>query len=319
MGTTPGTGKQALSAHCLKAMEAHQLDQLSEARAEFAQFAGYMGMGKQGEQQGASAAKWAKGEAKGEPKQEPDFSSKGLGAASLTTPSREGQMVLGRRRRHAGPGSGKQTRSGGQRTGYGEAQGANWNRQSGYRNWPSRKDDRGNEKERVAQRDAFGVASLDGELMIFMQTAATRNQFSITSKLFEAATEWNRQKETDPSALTQPMRNMLLFCVFTALLNQVEALETDTQLMEQARTVGIMEGTTYLYIRWDAELRRHIRADQQPLEHAEAAQSLKVLKSLTAFPSVVGRFHALHTMTAEPASDIIPVSLMAQSLSSCMH
>ena len=115
MGTTPGTGKQALSAHCLKAMEAHQLDQLSEARAEFAQFAGYMGMGKQGGQQGASAAKWAKGEAKGEPKQEPDFSSKGLGAASLTTPSREGQMVLGRRRRHAGPGSGKQTRSGGQR------------------------------------------------------------------------------------------------------------------------------------------------------------------------------------------------------------
>ena len=66
------------------------------------------------------------------------------------------------------------------------------------------------------------------------------------------------------------MRNMRLFCVFTALLNQVEALETDTQLMEQARTVGIMEGTTYLYIRWDAELRRHIRADQQPLEHAEA-------------------------------------------------
>ena len=40
--------------------------------------------------------------------------------------------------------------------------------------------------------------------------------------------------------------------VFTALLNQVEALETDAELMEQARTVGMVEGTTYLYIRWDA-------------------------------------------------------------------
>ena len=52
--------------------------------------------------------------------------------------------------------------------------------------------------------------SLDGEFTIFIQTAATRNQFSITSRLFEAATEWNRQKEDDPSKLTQPMRNMLL-------------------------------------------------------------------------------------------------------------
>ena len=128
-----------------------------------------------------------------------------------------------------------------------------------------------------------------------MQTAATGNPFSITSKLFGAATEWNRQKEEDPSKLTQPMRNMLLFCVYTALLNQVEALETDAQLMEQARTMGIVQGTTYLYIRSDATQRRHVRAEQQPLEHAEAVQSLRTLKTLTAFPNVVGRFHALHT------------------------
>ena len=42
---------------------------------------------------------------------------------------------------------------------------------------------------------------------------------------------------------------------------------------------------------------------------------MKVLKTLTAFPNVVGRFHALHALVADPASDVVPFSLLAQNRS----
>ncbi|CAE7657746.1 HERC1, partial [Symbiodinium microadriaticum] len=337
----------------------HGDDQLIQAQAEFAQFGAYMKAGlpsSTGAPSGATSTapslgdteatedqskemdvdrdrrrtqrdegeinpppqKWAKGDQKGVDKPQEPVSGKGgqvlkdnvepstrtpgsgstqpIPTPSPTTAARDKETRTDRDRKQD---QNQDTRR--------SQQNRSWNQQHGYRSWPTRRGDKEDLKEviramgRLSLRleDQLSVFSLDVEFILFLQTDSSGNKFSITASLYAAAQQWHRQKESDPASLTQPMRNILLYCLFSALLERLEKLETDPDMM--------------------AQVRKHIKAQVEPLSHREAVESVRVLLRLTTFPHVVGRFHALRKLTAAPSGDVIPFTLMAQNRTAESH
>ena len=289
-------------------------------------------------------SKWAKGDAKGDNRLEEAQTGKGR---AMDGPPQQSQAARGSGQGvgpGAGPGSLSQDNRGMDKT---ENQApkqtsqqlAHWKKAGNYRQWPSNQgggNQRWESKEarelrelkeavkalgRMSLRmeDALGVIHLDSEYILFLQTEAAGNEWAITRQLYDTAVEWNRQKEQDPSALTNPMRNILLYNLYNALLMKIEALEVDKNLMEAAKTRGLVEGTTYVFLQWDQATRRHVKATAQPIEHEEAVQMVKHLRYLAMFPNVVGRFHALRRMEDNLNGDIIPFSLVAQNRTAESH
>ncbi|CAE7428527.1 ogdh, partial [Symbiodinium necroappetens] len=270
----------------------------------------------------APPPKWAKGEAKGEKGEKTEDAPTGKGRAmeapqkspppATNTPG-QGSADPGPQQR-TNRGQPQQTPQGGSaaRTGQQHQQMAGWRRSGGYRQWPNNRQDRDNSSwdDRQAKEikelkeDAVGVIHLDCEFILFLQTEAAGNEWAITQQLYETAVQWHRQKESNPESLTNPMRNILLYNLYNALLMKLEALEVDKELMDRAKARGLIEGTTYVYLQWDAATRQHVKAMIQPVEHSDMIQMVKTLKYLATFPNVVGRFHALRKMEDNLNGDI---------------
>ncbi|CAE7941765.1 unnamed protein product [Symbiodinium sp. KB8] len=247
--------------------------------------------------QASPQLKWAKGENKGSDKPvEPSSGKGGLHPkdsqeASTRTPgTSSGQQQESQERRQPGPSRGRDKGEASEKGQEGttdrtqrrnQQQGQGWYQQHGYRSWPTRRGDREDLKEvvkamgRLSLRleDQLSVLSLDVEFILFLQTDAAGNQFSITASLYAAAQQWHKQKSEAPDTLNQPMRNILLHCLFSALLERLEKLETDSELMTKVKQMGLVEGETYVYLQWDASQGKHIRAQ----DGANAEETAEVL------------------------------------------
>ena len=208
-------------------------------------------------------AKWAKGEAKGENKtEEAPQTGKGGQQAQQAQPTRPTTTQQG-----SSPG-----RSSGQGQGAMEA----WNRQQ--RQW-SQKDDRWPKQGRkdnlrdlvnmigrlvLRLEDAQAVMNLDNEFVLFLQSGASQNQLSVTSALYEVACDWHEKKTNNPSSLNQPMRSVLMYSFLACLLERLNKMEQDSDFYEAAKTKGLVENTRYLFLQWDPQQKRRVKAQQDP-------------------------------------------------------
>ena len=66
---------------------------------------------------------------------------------------------------------------------------------------------------------------------------------------------------------------------------------------------------------WDHSQRKHVPAQQEPLGHKEAVELIKMALRLTAFPGVIGRFHAIRSRVERGPAEVIPFSLQVQNRS----
>ncbi|CAE7839494.1 unnamed protein product [Symbiodinium sp. CCMP2592] len=136
--------------------------------------------------------------------------------------------------------------------------------------------------------DFQSIQCLDCEFVIFLQTPHSNNPRSITEQLYQVGQEWHAQKESAPESISQPMRNVLLFCMITALLRKVQELESDLEQMQKVTEAGLVD----------------------LLGHKEVVDYLNAILRLSAHQQVVGRFHALHQMVEKQSTDIAPFSLI---------
>ncbi|OLQ03703.1 hypothetical protein AK812_SmicGene13293 [Symbiodinium microadriaticum] len=213
---------------------------------------------------------------------------------------------------------------------------ANQARQGGQWNWPSRRDNRSDRREQddrvkelialvakltVRLEDQMAVNNLDSEFVLFFQTRSSHNPWSITDSLYKVGTDWKSQKESSPESLTQPMRNVMLYCVLSSMLQMMRRLEDQAQkdTIERAKELNLIEGSTYLYMRWNPTTRAHEKDQADPLEHTDAVAMVSRMMTYTAFPDVVGRFHALRPLTENLQSDVIPFVLVLQNRSEASH
>ena len=97
-------------------------------------------------------------------------------------------------------------------------------------------------------------------------------------------------------------------------LQRVQELETNVEQMSKIVEAGLV-GTAYPYLQWDSNLRKHVQAARDPIGHKEVVDYLNAVLRLIACPHVVGRFHALHKMTGDQTTDIVPFSLIIQGRS----
>ncbi|CAE7550556.1 unnamed protein product [Symbiodinium microadriaticum] len=161
--------------------------------------------------------------------------------------------------------------------------------------------------------DAQSVMLLDTEFIFFLQTKASGNQWAIVDSLHQVALRWHAMKEQNPASLQQPMRIVLLTCLLEALLNQMQLLESNPEAMQKAVDMGLVEGSSYVYLQWDSSLKKHIKSAQEPLPHQTAVQIVRQLQNLLICPDTVGRFHALRKLAPNMSSDVVPFSLAVQN------
>ncbi|CAE7731399.1 unnamed protein product [Symbiodinium sp. CCMP2592] len=169
----------------------------------------------------------------------------------------------------------------------------------------------------VRLEDTVTISNLDQEFVIFLQSEASGNQWAITSALFNTAQEWKKKKEGDPSSLSQPLRNVLFFCLWKSLHSMLQKLEDPAHqtTLEKAREFGLTENDNYVYLKWDAQSKQHVRDDRQPLPHTEAVQTVLNIQQLCTFPDVIGRFHAMRPLVANHSSEVVPFLLTIQNRS----
>ena len=170
-----------------------------------------------------------------------------------------------------------------------------WGRNQGDHNWGQDRQARGSRNSDGAikdlvravarlslrQEDQQAIMGLDMDFMFFLQSSKSGNDRSVTDALYKTAQDWNLQKENEPHTLTQPMRNVLLYCLLSTLLQRVEALETDADALTKVQ--GLVINEAYPYLHWDAEQRKHVPSQAEPLGHKEAVDLIKLALRLTPF------------------------------------
>ena len=171
----------------------------------------------------------------------------------------------------------------------------------------------------LRMEDSLNVYGLDTSFMLFLQTKESEKGWTITKQLFSVAQEWHRQKAEDATVLNQPMRTVLLHCLFTALRDRLRSMETDTAMCLKAKEMGLTDGSSYLYLRWNQKDHRYEADTQEPLAHSKAMEIAEYLIQLTAFPDTVGKFHPLRKLTESMESEVIPFALQIQNRNQEAH
>ncbi|OLQ06077.1 hypothetical protein AK812_SmicGene10668 [Symbiodinium microadriaticum] len=165
----------------------------------------------------------------------------------------------------------------------------------------------------LRMEDAMSIQHLDSQFVLFLRTEENTGGWSITSALFKVATRWNQVKANNPSSLELPMRAVLMHCLLDALLEKLKKIDKDSELLDKAKRLNLIEGTTYPFLQWDRDQHKHIKAQQEPLAHTEAVQTVTLLSQLTAMPDIIGRFHAMRPLSQQHQSEVIPFLLQVQN------
>ncbi|CAE7287959.1 unnamed protein product [Symbiodinium sp. KB8] len=283
------------------------------------------------------ASKWAKGEAKGqsqaekkaEEKAEPSgkgHSEIGSGSRGSEDPAPTPTTSAIAKRAATKPttrytGFGRTAQQGRQGNGGGQRSQQWWSKKDGNR-WDKEEDP---EKLKdiirslirlvVRLEDAMTISNLDCEFVLFLQTEATGNQWSITTGLYNTAQEWKSKKEKNPQEVNQPLRNVMFFCMWTVLLEMLEKMAdpTNRDVYERAREMNIIEDQSYVYLRWSGEEQRHVKDTQEPVPHEQVYQAVKTIQNLCMFPDILGRFHALRPLSANHTGEVVPFLCVIQN------
>ncbi|CAE7331048.1 unnamed protein product [Symbiodinium microadriaticum] len=283
------------------------------------------------------ASKWAKGEAKGQSQAEKKADEKaepsgkghseiGSGSRGSEEPAPTPPTSAIAKRAAAKPatrytGFGRTAQQGRQGNGGGQRSQQWWSKKDGNR-WDKEDDPeklkdiiRGLTRLVVRLEDAMTISNLDCEFVLFLQTEATGNQWSITTGLYNTAQEWKSKKEKNPQEVNQPLRNVMFFCMWTVLLEMLEKMAdpTNRDVYERAREMNIIEDQSYVYLRWSAEEQRHVKDTQEPVPHEQVYQAVKTIQNLCMFPDILGRFHALRPLSASHAGEVVPFLCVIQN------
>ena len=164
----------------------------------------------------------------------------------------------------------------------------------------------------------MAICNLDNEFLMFFQTSTP---WGVTSQLYKAATECKAKKETDPSSLTQPMRNMLFYCVWASLLAQLRRMEDpqEAEFVNEVKARGLTEDNTWVFLRWDNKEKKHVKDTQEPLEHVTAVQMVQQILMLCSYPDTIGRYHALRPLTSNLSAEVLPFMLVLQNRTQESH
>ena len=115
---------------------------------------------------------------------------------------------------------------------------------------------------------------MDLDFMVFLKTTlqprlpqeegqASITQWAIVKNLYEAATSWHNKKDAEPQNLNATLRTTLMYCMISMLCSKVEILETDEgeESLLKLEQLGLIEDGKFFYLRWNADLRRHEKAE----------------------------------------------------------
>ena len=170
----------------------------------------------------------------------------------------------------------------------------------------------------LRQSDALSYLQLDVGFMLFLKTTMTPHlekepeaavDWTIVPNLYKVATKWHTDKEKAPDTLVTTLRTTLFYCTISTLLDRVTDMSQKPQDLERLRTLGIMEGNTFLYLKWNQDTKKHDKAEREHPTLEQILQWLETIKKSLAFPKVIMRFHALRRMTPQMSAEVVPFTL----------
>ena len=170
----------------------------------------------------------------------------------------------------------------------------------------------------LRQADTIAYLQTDVGFMIFLKTTMkpqlqgeqeVAKQWSIVKSLHHTALEWHKKKEASPGELKATLRTTLFYCVVTALLNRICELEHNEADLLRLEQLGIMEKGQFLYVQWNQETKKHERSNREHLDLAVVKKELETVKNCLIYPRVILRFHAIHKLSSDMTSGVVPFTL----------
>ncbi|CAE7568466.1 unnamed protein product [Symbiodinium necroappetens] len=169
----------------------------------------------------------------------------------------------------------------------------------------------------LRQSDSISYMKLDLGFMLFLKTSmrpkledgSRTPEWAVVDPLFRVAQAWNKKKQEAPDTLEAPLRNTLMHCLLTTLVERLEDAIANPPHMDRLRYLGLVEANGLVYLRWNPTTKSHERATQEPLPVEAALEGLKLVIRHLPFPRVLLRFHALRRLTQEMQVEVVPFTL----------
>ena len=134
---------------------------------------------------------------------------------------------------------------------------------------------------------------------------------TVVPEFIKAIQAWKEAKEQKPETITLPMRAFLLKQWLEILKNRFEAcLASDTSKAQAAEMLVLDANGMVPYLEWDPQAKEmKIKRDREPMRPDQVLEMLTRMQALALQPLAVMRFHAIHKLSWQMSSEVVPMML----------
>ena len=169
----------------------------------------------------------------------------------------------------------------------------------------------------LRQAEALNRLEYDTCFLLMLETKP--HPGTVIPSLFKVAASWRKQKEENPAALQQTLRQVMLTCLIKEVQARAELTLKTPSARKEAERLGFLEGDAWVYQVWDPEKQHNVRdTARKPIPladfHAQAERMLKYVMG-----TGLTRFQALRTLTMDLEGQQIPFLLDVSLRDSYLH
>ena len=206
----------------------------------------------------------------------------------------------------------------GNHQGRGKGQSQNSSKWENWSNWKDSNKNKGDLDQLKQQVDMLTTLVLrqehqlminrqDTTYIIFIRTDVTPS-LAVTS--YNIGQSWKQAKTSNPESLKHPLRVILFQHLMTSMTLALENLLSDPQKVEQAKTLGWIQGEHFTGMKWNAEKKVHeTDPNIPPIPIPQTLNLILEAIKLCTEPFAINRYHAMRPLASEYSSPTLTMML----------
>ena len=133
---------------------------------------------------------------------------------------------------------------------------------------------------------------------------------SLAVTSYNIGQSWKQAKTSNPESLKHPLRAILFQHLMTSMTSALENLLSDPQKVEQAKTLGWIQGEDFTGMKWNAEKKVHeTDPNVPPIPIPQTLNLILEATKLCTEPFAINRYHAMRPLASEYSSPTLTMML----------
>ena len=160
----------------------------------------------------------------------------------------------------------------------------------------------------LRHEDQLSINRSQSNYVMFCQC---KGMLTVVPEFIKAIQAWKEAKESQPATITLPMRAFLLKQWLELLKNRFEACLVNDTSKAQAQELLVLDANGMVpYLEWDPQAKEmKIKSDREPMRPEQVLEMLTRMQALALQPLSVMRFHAIHKLSWQMSSEVVPMML----------